>query len=725
MRYTNWLDNLIKLRKFSVPRSLKPPDFGEVIECQIHHFSDASEEAYGAVSYLRFVNSQNQIHCALLHGKSRVVPLKPLSIPRLELCAATICADYESFIRKEFKLPITRSHFWTDSTTVLRYLANTDKRFQTFVANRVSRIRDCSDLGQWRYVPSKLNPADIASRGLSVDKFLDCSLWKLGPEFLWGPENQWPRQPDFLSEVTENDPEVKLNKGCFVTKTTLPEGLAFMENTISRHSDWFKLKKTIAWALRYRGNLLRRTKCPKQKMKIGIKPMLSLNELRQAEWEILRHEQTKYYSSQIRLIANGKPLGHSDTLSNFKPFLAEGLLRIGGRIAAAPIDYDSKHQILIPRDSNVVDLIIKWFHERSGHSGREYVLGMIRENYWIIRPQPKLRKFLSNCVSCRKRLGRPETQLMAELPESRLISDKPPFSYVALDCFGHFNVKRGRNIVKRYGVIFCCLNTKAIHIELVHSLDCDSFIMALERFINRRGQVIEIRSDNGTNFVAGEREIRESIKNWNNNQINETLLQRNVKWIFQTPGASHHGGVFERQIRTVRKVLKAVCQGQTLTDECLLTLMSECESVVNNRPITSVSDDPSDFQPLTPNSLLLLKQEVNLPRGIFSERDNYSRRRWRQAQHLADIFWKRWRVEYLPRLQRRQKWVNNKCNISENDVVLVMDDNLPRNVWLLGRVIEVFPGKDNLIRSVKVKTHNSVLERPITKLVLLHSSTNS
>ena len=275
--------------------------------------------------------------------------------------------------------------------------------------------------------------------------------------------------------------------------------------------------------------------------------------------------------------------------------------------------------------------------------------------------------------------------------------------------------------MKRYGAIFTCLALRAVHLEISHSLDTDSFILALRRFIARRGQVKEIRSDNGSNFVGGERELRTMIENWNQVKIHQCLLQRGIKWIFNPPSASHHGGVWERLIRSTRKVLNGLVKEQTLDDESLQTLMCEAESIINGRPLTKVSDDPRDLEPLTPNHLLLLRQDSPLPPGLFVESDSYSRRRWAQVQYLADIFWKRWRRGYLPLLQQRQKWFNPKRNFAVGDTVIVVDDSSPRNVWPIGRITEVFPDNRGMVRRVKVQTKTSTLERPITKLCLLES----
>ena len=171
---------------------------------------------------------------------------------------------------------------------------------------------------------------------------------------------------------------------------------------------------------------------------------------------------------------------------------------------------------------------------------------------------------------------------MADLPEDRLVPDQPPFTNVGVDFFGPFAVKRGRSIVKRYGVIFTCLTVRAVHIEIAHSLDTDSCINAIRRFICRRGQVKILRSDNGTNFVAAEKELRKALENLDQIKIQNAMTKKGIKWIFNTPAASHQGGVWERQIRTVRKVLNSVLQQQTLCDEGFQTLMCEVEAIINN-----------------------------------------------------------------------------------------------------------------------------------------------
>lgn len=281
--------------------------------------------------------------------------------------------------------------------------------------------------------------------------------------------------------------------------------------------------------------------------------------------------------------------------------------------------------------------------------------------------------------------------------------------------FGPYDVKQGRSTVKRYGVLFTCLTTRAVHIEIAHTLDTDSCLNAFRRFVCRRGQVAIMRSDNGTNLVATERELRQAIQEWNQLKISDYLMQRGIQWIFNPPAGSHFGGIWERQIRSVRKVLRSVLKEQSINDKCLLTLMCEVESVLNNRPLTTVTDDPADPEPLTPNHLLLMKKQPVLPPGLFKKEDSYNRRQWKQVQYLADLFWKRWVREYLPMLQERQKWTQIRRNLTPGDIVMIVDDSAPRSSWVLGRVKDV----KGLVRHVVIKTKTTTLERPVDKLCLI------
>jgi hypothetical protein len=311
---------------------------------------------------------------------------------------------------------------------------------------------------------------------------------------------------------------------------------------------------------------------------------------------------------------------------------------------------------------------------------------------------------------------------MANLPKVRLTPYEPPFTRTGIDYFGPMFVKRARSTIKRYGCIFVCMSSRAVHLELAQSLSSDDFILVLRRFLNLRGKVKELRSDNGTNFVGAERELRDAIGNWNQNLIAEELRQRECDLIFHPPGASHMSGVWERLIRSAKRSMKALLGERTVNEEVLRTVFTEAQAIMNSRPLCPSSDDVRDMEPITPNHLLLQRPVMTSPPGKFEGTDLHSRRQWRQVQILADHYWRRWVREYIPTLQERQKLHHEKRNLSKGDLVLVVDECAPRGRWLMGRVTAVYPGRDGLVRTAHVKTKNSILLRPIRKLCLLEGN---
>lgn len=239
-----------------------------------------------------------------------------------------------------------------------------------------------------------------------------------------------------------------------------------------------------------------------------------------------------------------------------------------------------------------------------------------------------------------------------------------------MDYFGPIDVKRGRGTVKRYGVIFTCLACCTVHLEVAHALDTDVCINALRRFICRRGQVTEIRSKIGTNFVGSNQELKEALQELSQDKIQKALLQEGIKWTFNPPHGAHHGGIWERLIRKVKRALYSVLKQQTLNNKTLQTAMCEAEAILSDRPITPSSDDPNDIEALTPNHILQLKGKPTLPPGLFKREDLYIRRRWMQVQYITDLFWKRWVREYLAMMQERQKWHKPHRNFTVGDLVL-------------------------------------------------------
>ena len=309
------------------------------------------------------------------------------------------------------------------------------------------------------------------------------------------------------------------------------------------------------------------------------------------------------------------------------------------------------------------------------------------------------------------------TQQMADLPPER-VKPSMVFENCALDVCGPFMVSIKRSQCRRYILLIICLLTRSIHLETLAFLSTDSFMNGFRRFISRRGKPSKVFSDCGTNFVGAQSEIQELYKNIDKQKVQIELANRGIEWIFNPPYSSHRSGNQERQHRSVRKIMNGVLNTQVMTDESLNTLIVEIEAILNSRPLTVVSDDPKDLDPLTPNHFLSMKG-IDLVGDNFTDKDVFSRKRWKHTQYLANLFWSRFRDEYLANLQDRQMWRRLRNNLSVNDIVIVVDRTLPRGQWPLGRVVEVHKSSDGLVRRAKVQCKQVIIERAISKLVLL------
>ena len=738
-RWRQWREELLTLANLSIQRCYKPEGFGEVQKAEIHHFADASLNGYGMCSYLRLIDSNEQVCSSLVTSKSRVTPSRPITIPRLELTAARLAAKVSRFLDKELHYKEIKHYFWIDSKVVLGYIRNETRRFHMYVANRVQYIRESTNVCDWNYIDSRSNPADLTSRGMTVSKLSDSEQWWHGPKFLTSSQPLPENKEDLLDK---DDPE--LRKVTVHAVSTNAVHQHDLQERLKRISSWQKAKRVIALCQRYVLKLKEKfTERKNQTTECFTKnsERMSTQEVQKAENCIIRELQKQAYPEERKVLIDigGYPkdcveanqrnnaVKRKSTLFRLDPFVSDdGLMRVGGRIRRAEIPRNLAHPVILPKESHVTTLIIRHFHERSNHAGMNTTLSELRSSgYWVVQARSAVSSVLHQCVTCRKLFRKPQGQKMADLPKDRL-EPTPPFTYVGVDFFGPFYVKEGRSEKKRWGALFTCLVSRAVHIEVAHTLSTDSFLNAYRRFVGRRGPVRHLRCDRGTNFVGAKHELDKAAAELDGKRIQEELLRDQCDWVefkMNIPNASHMGGVWERMIKSVRRVLAAILDqhGQNLDDELLRTFLVEAELVVNSRPLTYPDmNSPDSEEPITPLQLLTLKAKVVYPPpGLFVKEDIYCRKRWRRVQYLADQFWIKWKKEYLPTLQERRKWTGPKDNLQAGDVVLLMDENIPRCQWSRGIVTYVFPSKDELTRKVTIKTMTSIFDRPVHKLILL------
>lgn len=672
-------------------RCLTPPmTAGNPILCI---FADASEVAFGVCVYLRWRLEDGSYAVRFVLGKSRVAPLKKMTVPRLELQASVMAARVYTAVMKELKLQPERVYFMTDSMIALSWILSKDRRFKAFVAARVGEIQSLTDPASWRHIPGELNPADDVSRGLPVEKLND--RWKKGPSFLYKPEEEWPCEraiPEAETEVAE--------------KVSVHHISAKLEDVIdvTRFSSWRKLIRVTAYVFKFIDKLKAavRSSCTGE-------ASLSITELQRAELYLVKEAQIPLHKRLQQ--------GDFKTLS---PFIdSEGIIRVGGRLGKSKISYEQKHPALLPHGSWMSLLITRHMHEL-GHGGVAVTAAKTRRQYWILRIHRLAKTVKHRCVMCRRMEHQVESQIMADLPDERVAPYTPPFYNSSVDYFGPITVKVGRNkTAKHYGVVFTCLNTRAVHLEL--ATDCSSmeFMQVLRRFFAVRGQPALLLSDNGTQFIGAERELREMVRGWSGDELRDFCAEKGTTWKFITPSAPHHNGCAEALVKSCKVALKKAIGDQLMTPFELHTCLQEVANLINQRPIGRTPNDPDDGSYLCPNDLLLGRSSTNVPQGPFRETRN-PRHRFEFIQRIVDGFWRSWMRDVFPLLVPRRKWNCERRNVRVDDVVLLSDQNAIRGKWTLGKVIQVYPGTDGKVRTVKVKTKDTEYNRPISKIVVIY-----
>ena len=701
-RWTAWVESLSALEMVKFARCVVPEEFvGGIYE--LHHFADASTTGYGACSYLRCKNKDGQIHVSLLTAKGRLAPIKEITIPRLELCAAVEAIRLDVMIRRELDLELLPSTFWTDSQIVLAYIHGyDDTRFKVFVANRVSVIRQNSEKEQWHHIAGKENPADVVSRGCCADVLP--ALWCEGPAFL----SQWRSEWSTVLSTKPRVPEVEVEFAVSLAANAGEVVMHPIDRLAQYYSDLYRLKKAVVWWVRF-GSYLQKT---------VVQGAVTAAELVYAEKVLITHSQHVTYEKEVSSLQRGVNVPARSDVVKLCPKLEDGMMVVGGRLKHADTSHRARFPFILSGAHRLSYLIVQEYHSRA-HLGIEWVLSNIRNKYWISGVRKILKAVKHKCVICKRLYAEAATQKMSDLPPERVTANKPAFHVVGVDVFGPFHVCVKRSSVKRYGCLYTCFSSRAIHIEKLDSLDAQSFVNGFVRFCSRRGCPAKVFSDNGTNIVGATSELSRGMRELDKAKVVAEARQKEVEWVFNPPYASHQGGVWERQIRTVRRVLMAVLgTNERMSDEMLVTAFCEVEGLVNSRPLTKCSPDVDDPEPLTPNHLLLAQGNYSLPRGVFCDAD-VLRKHWRHVQRMVDLFWRRWVREYVHLLQSRMKWTNVKPNIKVGDLVLVVDGSLPRGSWPVGRVLSVKAGRDDLVRSAKLQTKSNVVTRPITKLVPL------
>ena len=684
---------------------------------QLHGFSDASEDAYAGVIYLRSTDSDGSVHTSLVIAKTKVAPIKRQTIPRLELCGAHLLAQLLDHVKEVFHLSIQDIYAWTDSTIVLNWLSGNPRRFKTFVGNRVSSILDLIPPDRWKHVSGTDNPADCASRGLFPSELLEYELWWKGPTWLPLPTLEWPEQ-SILPPPESSEEERNV---CLLT-TIQPKAPVI---PLDRYSSFTRLKRVTAWMLRFVNNC--RGSKGNQTVTNRKDPFLSVQELTAAENYWISISQEAHFKEEISILASNKSLPPKSCVLPLHPFLdSSGVLRVGGRQQNPELSFSSLHPAIVHGKHPVTRLIIRSEHLRLLHAGPTLLTSTLSCRLHIVGCRKVIRSITRACVICRRQSAKPQPQMLGQLPIERTTPDSV-FEKVGIDYAGPFYIKYGSvrkpTIVKGYVCIFVSLSVKAVHLELVSDLTSEAFIACLRRFVARRGKPSLIWSDHGTNFVGANRELKEFVEFLEHQKtqgiISEFCSTHNIEWRFIPERAPHFGGLWEAAVRSMKAHLKRVVAEAKLTFEEFMTVLTQIEACLNSRPLTSLSCDDDAVCALTPGHFLIGRPLESLPDPAFSYRSISLLRRWHLCQNLVRHFWRRWSSEYLSSLRKFTKWHYPSRNASVGDVVVLQEDGLVPAKWPLAKIVQVHKGKDDLVRVVTVKTHTGTYKRPIHKLALL------
>ena len=420
--WSRWRAELLLQEKLKILRHFRSSSDDSI---QLHVFSDASDRGYGSCAYLRVGSPSGQVNCCLIIGKSRVAPTKKQTIPRLELTAAVLVCGLGKMIKQELEVQIKKEYYWVDSMNVLGYINNTSRHFKTFVANRLSVIQETTTPYQWRYVPTALNPADLASRRIRPCDTQALKTWTEGPKFLQQPLNKWPcSKGDHI--IQDDDTEIKVESHVNIKLADSTESL------VEYHSEYGQLLQTVAW---YRCFFKYLQMKRMDQVSSITKGSLTNDEVMCAKLSVVRFVKGKHLLGDIKRLQDGQCVKKLSPLHRLPPFLDNGILRIGGRVRNADLEFNARYPMVIPK-CHLSKLLINHVH-----MGKLHVLNKLRKEYWLIKGPCQIKRQIGDCFRCKRFSSRPCSQQMADLPKERATPNMPPFSFTGVDFFRLMYVK--------------------------------------------------------------------------------------------------------------------------------------------------------------------------------------------------------------------------------------------------------------------------------------------
>ena len=743
--WQTWVNDTKNLHKIIIPRYVPNNE-----TTTVHVTTDASVDGLGVAIYLR-TKIDNKWQSNLLLAKSKVAPKKTLTVPRLELTAAVLAVKMATFVHEQLQISKDKIFIYSDSLVVLYWITKNPNDLIPFVANRIKVIQQHAY--QFSYVNTKDNPADHASRGLTVQQLLS-SNWFHGPPFLTLSRKEWPDRTIDFTAINKNEGlkkqvilampalTIRLKPGKFHSKEAPPP--QSLCNLVSYKDSYYALIKQTArimkiiqvWYDKTKASIATGNKKPREKRDITHFPQPSLYLHQKAKYYWLSEIQKQHFEKDLQALVAKQPIAKHSQLRKLAPSVKDKfgyqIIHLNSRVFTQDQKEGPLQLPVIPSNSAFTALLIQHYHVVNQHAGVDWLHFYLRQQYFIIKSRQVIRQQYKKCVTCQKVNTTQFQQIMAPLPFAR-INQNPPYTYCGLDHTGYLEIKDSydeNHISKAYIVLFCCMTTRSVTLELVHSCNTDDFLMAVQRLAAERGMPQVFMSDNHQTYKCAETIVAKAIEA----TITEAGKKQQLpfKWVYSTSMQSSTGGAWEALIKSLKQPLHKILPKALLSYVELQTILKTIQRHLNDRPLMSTAVDT--IEALTPSMLThghkLTPFPKFLPKTMPTQKIDVQER-WRHRISVTQQIWNAWQKLYVLQLQQRGKWFSQRPNIKVNDLVLVETHLIKKHMWPMARVLEVRKGRDGHVRSVSLwygvdgktnKAKKQVITRSIRQLCPLEST---
>ena len=697
-KFTDILEMMGGIQTLRFPRCITPEGRVEGKDPEMLIFGDGSKQAFCTLAYLRWEMKGGGYKCFLISGKTRVAPLKKISVPRLELLGAVASVRLAACIQESIRIKISKRYFFTDSSCVFGMIRGECGAFQEFVGTRTGEVKNKSDpMSEWFWLPTHENLADLGTRDdITPVALHPDSAYLNGLEWMKDDFETWPvnQKPGGTIPEEEKIPAARVSLNVSITQPLLNyakySSFKFVTRVFARITTAYDTWKTK----------IGQDKSENKEDKTENREDRDI--LTEAENHIMFQAQQ---GSLQKDFTDGKLSSLQPRLQTVQTrYKTVDLIVTSGRLGAAlAIGYDREYLPVINYNSPLARLIMLDAHNID-HSGVDRTLQRSRCTAWIIKGRRLAKTITRGCYTCKLRNKSLEKQVMAPLPASRL-PPTPVFYSTAVDLFGPLEIRdtvKRRTSKKCWGVIFVCTKTSAVHLEVSEDYSCNSFLLCLRRFINLRGVPKPIQSDPGSQLLAAAIQLGR----WDFARVRDWAAGVRTEWVKIPTDSQHFNGVAESLIKSTKKQLTANLKEKTFTKGELDTLLSNIAYIINTRPLMKkAGEDPMSGGPITPLHLLGGRATIDIP-AVNMDTDPKLTKRLKFLEDVTQDFWKKWFSQVFHNLIPSYKWKTEFRNVQTGDIVLLRESNQLKAEYRLARVSEAKPGEDGKVRRIKLVYKN-------------------